>query len=637
MIYSPYPNKIKFGCGIVGCHNVETSDPVFLNMVKSLSHRGPDAIGIWKSDDNRTIFGQTRLAIFGIDDRGSQPMENHDKSINVIYNGEIYNYHELKNILEKSGYIFKSDTDTEIILHGYHLWGIDFIQKLNGIFAFALYDRKNDVLFLVRDQIGVKPLLYYELGNNGIIFASEAKAILRHNKISADPNLKSILSTWIHHLWQDNDNTWFFGIKSLRPGYLIKIERKTGQKHIHKYWDVEPVFISDDIKIEEYHKKFRDLIVDATLLQTQSDVGFSTTTSGGLDSSTITSIIACNSQNKFDTYTIRYQDIEKVPSLNCKPPDFTNGYSRRLVDFWHACKLSNYYKNIQLHFVDIDSDNFDEDTIDHAIYSLEQMPFDARILSLYKIYEKIKSHNHKVTLIGQGADELWLGYYFDDDFWRFSPEHLSAYHLWKSYYPSQLSFGLSAWNPAFLNLQSAYESSRENLQKHYSLNSDDPLHNLSYFGKNTILQSILMTEDRISMNHSIEARVPWLDKRIVSLSFQVPSYLKINSTDDNKAKYFCRSALQGLVPNIILQRRKSPLPHPPNEYKLPFIIKYIVPNINHFLNSNLMMQIFQIDFIKRLPNNDMLSINDYFKIYSLWRFEKIYLLRNLLDTRGLYQ
>jgi asparagine synthase (glutamine-hydrolysing) len=630
MINSRYLNKKIFGCGIVGSHDVETSDSVFITMAKSLAHRGPDAIDTWKSEDKRTLLGHTRLAILGTDNRGSQPMTNHDKSITVVYNGEIYNYHELKKNLEKFGYNFKSDTDTEIIVYGYHFWGIEFLQKLNGIFAFALYDKIKDLLFLARDPIGVKPLLYYEIGNSGIIFASESKAILRHNQISANPNFGSILSTWIHHLWQDNDNTWFFGIKSLRPGCFMKIDRKNGNKNITQYWDVEPVSISNNIQIEEYYHKFKDLIIDATLLQTQSDVGFSTTTSGGLDSSTITSIIACNSQYNLDTYTIRYKDSEKIPSINCDPPDFLNGYSRRLVDYWHACKLSNHYKNIKLHFVDVDSNSFTKETIDRAIYALEQMPFDARMLSLYKIYEKIKSHNHKVTLIGQGADELWLGYYFDDDFWRYSPELLSAYHLWKEYYPSQLPFGLSAWNPSFLTLKRIYESSEENLRKHYDFKSDDPLNNLSYFGKNTILQSILMTEDRISMHHSIEARVPWLDKRIVSLAFQIPSYLKINSPNDNKAKYFCRMALHGVVPDHILQRRKSPLPHPPADYKSSFIKKFIIPNLNKFEKSNLMRNIFQLKFITGLPNDNMLTVNDYFKIYSLWRFEKIFLINKLV-------
>jgi asparagine synthase (glutamine-hydrolysing) len=263
--------------------------------------------------------------------------------------------------------------------------------------------------------------------------------------------------------------------------------------------------------------------------------------------------------------------------------------------------------------------------IDTLIHSLDQIPMDLRYASVYSMYERVRSLGHKVVLIGQGPDELFLGYYYDDDFWRFPPEQTSAAYLASEYFPGKTAFGMDAWRPEFLNKDKASQLSMLNMEKNYlPATTDDPLNNLTFFAQRTMLQSVLTMEDRLSSAHSLEARVPWLDHRIVELAYRIPSYQKIDAPDDNKAKWLNRKAMRGIVPSHITDRRKAPFPHPPADYRSQILDRLIVPHMPDLRRSDFLQHMLRTEFLETIGVNENLSGKDLFKIYSLWRFGKLF-------------
>lgn len=613
------------GCGIVGTNDIDTSAETLDAMTDSMVHRGPDGRGTWTSPDGRTNFGHRRLAIVGIDERGAQPMHREypdGQKLSITFNGEIYNYPELKATLEGDGYKFMSASDTEVILHGYHKWGPECVKRFNGIFAFSIHDDKNSRLVLARDHVGVKPMLYSNVGD-GVAFASEAKALLKHEKISNEPDFDTIRSDMIHGFWGDKRGTWFKDIKQLEPGRMLIIDKRTGEQKTVQYWNAAesgPVVRTFD----EARDELRRLFLDAVNLQVMSDVGFSTTNSGGIDSSAITAAIAQQfSGRPVDAFTLEYDDAHLLPPLDGKIPEFTDGTPRRLVDLFHARLLAAQYPNVNLKGVKVPPGSFSPEGIDRIVDALEAMPMDMRLLAIDNMYSQVREQGHKVVLIGQGPDELFMGYYYDDDFWRFAPEKTSAAYLSQQYYPERIPFGAAAWKEDFLNKKIAAELSRQNLDHNLSPHrTGDALTDLTAFAQGTMLQSVLHLEDRLSMANSIEARVPWLDYRIVEHAFKVPSYMKLDAPDDNKAKWLNRQALRGIAPDHILDRRKSPFPHPPDDYRDTLIKDLIVPNATDIAKCDFMQHMFQDGFLQTLDKNQELNARDLFRIYSLWRFGK---------------
>ncbi len=613
-------NSIPSGCGITGAHNIDAPRKTLDVMTDSLAHRGPDGKGTWQSKDNSTVFGHRRLSIVGIDERGAQPMTR--EHLTVTFNGEIYNYPQLKAELEKEGYEFTSASDTEVILHAYNKWGPECVRKFNGIFAFGLYDERRSQLMLARDHIGVKPLVYNTPESKGILFASEPKAIIKHPETPRQPNFDVIKADMIHGFWGPKKETWFNGVLNLEPGRYMLVDTKTNERKTVRYYEPEakPADLFDEKEVTE---QFRELIEDAVNLQLLSDVGVSTTNSGGLDSSAITAIAARHINGVLQAITVEYDDADAVMQLKDKIPEFTEGIERRLVDLWHARKLADEIENVQLTGVKVPQVSFDKEKIDTVVKAMDQIPMDLRMLSIHFMYQKIKELGHKVVLIGQGPDEIWMGYYYDDDFWRFPPEKTSAAYLAGEYFPRRIPFGEGAWKPDFLNPTVAQELSRKNLEENYQrFQTDDPLNNLTYFALNTMLQSVLHLEDRMSMANSVEARVPWLDHRLVDLSFRVPSYMKINSPDENKAKWINRQALKGIVPDHIINRRKSPFPHPPDTYR-DQMAKLVRENLSDINKSPFMKEMFTAQFLETLATNPSLDSRDLFKIYSMWRFGEL--------------
>jgi asparagine synthase (glutamine-hydrolysing) len=277
-------------------------------MVTSLRHRGPDDLGIYTSPDAKVNLGHTRLSIIDLSDAGHQPMSNEDETIWITYNGEVYNFPDLKSQLEKKGHRFKSNTDTEVIIHLYEDYGEACVDKLNGMFAFAIWDSNQEKLLLVRDRLGIKPL-YYCHRNGEFAFGSEIKAILKSGVCPGKINWQSLYD-YFSFLYVPYPQTIFEGIYQLPPGCILKFTPKTGKVEVEKYWTVCEASAAlgmegwkngraEGKKSYDDHKtRLRELLTDSVKKRLISDVPLGVFLSGGIDSTIITGLMAQNSNEQ---------------------------------------------------------------------------------------------------------------------------------------------------------------------------------------------------------------------------------------------------------------------------------------------------------------------------------------------------
>lgn len=603
---------ITSGCGIVGTVNCNISDDVFNTMTDLLKHRGPDARGVWSNNNKSIRLGHRRLAIVGIDERGVQPMTR--DGVTIVCNGEIYNYPQLRMELESHGYDFLSDCDIEVLLHAYSQWGVQFLDKINGVFAFAIYDARTNKLLLARDPMGVKPLVYTEVGKGQLIFASEIKCLLVYPSFSRKPNLEAIRSDILHGLLGDKQITWFDNVFNLEPGHLMIIDCKEGTKQVSPFWSYPSAadLTSEDVIVAS----IREIIDDAIRLQMLSDVGITTTCSGGIDSVVVTNLAATKNGKELDVFSLAYNGEDAAFNTPAKE------------DLFYARKVAEENPDIKLTVIPVSINNLlTRATIDSLVKSFDgALPLDIRILSFLEMYLQIHNYGAKVVLTGQGADELWMGYYDDViyTFWKFNQEQMSSEYLAGNFF-NRIPMGYAAWNADFLNPKSAFESTMLNLEKNYqNFDTDDVLNKLSRFVIRTHFQSILNMDDKIAMSAALETRVPWVDKRMVELSFRVPGSLKINSPyPDKKPKHLVRQAMNGIVPDYVINRAKAPFPDPKGPYR-ESLRKLILADATQIKQSPFMREIFSRDFLNGIELDDQKTERNLFITYILWRFGELY-------------
>lgn len=604
------------GCGIVGTVGCAIADEVMERMTDALTHRGPDGRGLWSTSDRSVRLGHRRLAIIGIDERGTQPMTR--GSATITCNGEIYNYPELRKTLEKLGYVFSSDCDTEVILHAYAEWGMDCLRKLNGIFAFGLYDARTRKLFTARDHLGVKPLVYCDVGG-GFAFASEARALLACPLVARGPDFEAIRSDVLHGLLGQKHRTWFSGISHLEPGHFIEIDCDTGARTLREYWRIPdgPTDLVDERQVIE---SLRETLRDAVRLQVLSDVGVSACLSGGIDSSAVSLLASEGRPPGLDVFTLEYEEN--------RPQFGADALSNDQVDLVHARSLASAHA-MRMHVVPLSSRRLlDRDHLDSVIRGSDVSIFlDMRVLSLAVLYDYVRQTGQKVLLTGQGADEVWLGY-FDDPiytFWKNSADQLSTEYLVREFFGRRIPMGLGAWNEKFISRELAHDSARSNLETNYQhYHTDDPLQRLSYLVTRTHLQSILAIDDKIAMMNGIETRVPWLDHRLVEIAFRVPGFLKVSSPNpETRPKWLVQQAMRGIVPSGVIDRKKSPFPETPPVY-MEIIKRMVVDEAARIRRSPFTRELFSDLFLSQLGPSSPLRPRDWFTIYSLWRFGEIH-------------
>jgi asparagine synthase (glutamine-hydrolysing) len=507
-------------CGIAGILNLNgepVAHPTLKAMTDATAHRGPDGEGFWV-DDN-IGFGHRRLAILDLSDAAHQPMKSHDGQVVLIYNGEVYNFRELRRELEEEGYNFRSSGDTEVVLNAYHAWGSDCIKRFNGMFAFAVWDARRETLFMARDRYGIKPLYYWCSGST-LLFASEIKSLLQHHALSRKVNHHALLE---YFTFQNifTDNTLFEGIKLLPPGHTAVLENGQEKLKISQYWDFnfrEPPVAKD---MGEYEEELDRLFAQAVRRQIVSDVPVGAYLSGGMDSGAITAI-AAGEMPYLTSFTGGF-DLSSASGLEL-------GFDERE----RAEALSYLFKTEHYEIVMKAGDM--ERVMPELIRHLE----DLRVGQCYPNYyvSRLASKFVKVVLAGTGSDEIFGGYpwryYHAADNLHFDNYIEKYYKYWQRLVPNKVIHRLfqpHIWG-AIRDIQTV-----DIFRKVASHNTEDIstpeeyINRSLYFETKTFLHGLLLVEDKLSMAHGIESRVPFLDNDLVDFAVTLPVRTKLRDLD----------------------------------------------------------------------------------------------------------
>lgn len=575
-------------CGIVGTLAFDSSSggltlATIIQMRDAMAHRGPDGCGAWISEDGRIGFGHRRLSIIDLSDAASQPMQNADGSLTLIFNGEIYNHAEIRAELEKSGnYRWKTDhSDTEVILHAFAQWGIECVEKFRGMFAFALWDARERELWLVRDRIGVKPV-YYSVHHGRITFASEIKALLCDPEQDRAVDEESFYH-FLSFLTTPAPKTLFRGIHKLPGGTWLRA-RADGSIHEHRYWDVldhiKPLTGKSD---DELAGSIREELRTAVRLRKVSDVPVGVFLSGGIDSSVNAVLFAENTATPVETFSIGYDD-----NYRSYPSELP--YARRIAEQVGA----HHHERILSQ----------QDLIDFLpeMIRLQDEPIaDPVCVPVYYVSKLARDSGVRVCQVGEGADELFCGYplwrlklqlqkYGDlaplvvkkaglagldacgggdshpyewlrrssaglPVFWGGAESFTEAgkHRLLSPRLRRELK-GLSSWDalsPIFQRFnQNAWECSTLAWMTYLDLNFRLP-------------ELLLMRVDKMSMGASLEARVPFLDHKFVELAMSIPAEVK---TRNGNLKYILKKAVRGLIPDDLIDRKKQGFGVPVREW-----------------------------------------------------------------------
>ncbi len=551
-------------CGIIG-FNYEDKD--FLKKaLKEIKHRGPDDYGTF-SDKNISL-GHRRLSIIDLSKSGNQPMSNEKETIWIIFNGEIYNFKKLKEQL-KEKHNFKSNTDTEILIHLYEEKGIDMLHQLQGMFAFCIYDSKKEILFLARDRIGIKPLYYYNSGKK-FIFCSEIKGILQNKEISRQVNLDS-LSSFLVFRANTQEQTLFNKIKKLMPGHFLIYNLKNNKLKKQKYWDLK---ISPQNKNKNYYLiKLKELLMDSVKVRLMSDVPYGAYLSGGVDSGTVVSLMSKYSPQPIKTFSVGFEEEE----------DSETNEARFLAE-----KLNTNHHEL---LIKQDSVKY----LPQIIYQSDEPIADPTIIPIYLLSKYAKKYS-TVILTGEGADELFAGYpqykfmKINNKIIRPLPRALKKQiptiinKIPKSILDKGFKFASFLGEKGierFSNFINSNISSQQYLNQISIFNEEEQSELLnkkinlykkynSYFKnsnfkalitncqkldfKEPMVEDLLMKVDKNTMAFSIEGRVPFLDHRLVELAWKIPSNLKLKSII--KDKEILRESVKNLIPKQTRKRKK---------------------------------------------------------------------------------
>ena len=567
-------------CGIAGIYNYseknkEVKSQILQKMVEVLSHRGPDGKGYYINGN--VGLGHCRLAVIDLV-TGDQPIYNETKEIALICNGEIYNFMELKKNLENNGkHKFYTHSDTEVIVHLYEEYGIDFINKLDGMFAFALWDNREKMLLLARDYFGKKPIYYYNDGEK-ILFASELKSILKHPGLERNIDFQS-LYYYLSFLNIPYPFTIFKGIYKLAPAHYLYCN-KNGIT-INKYWDLPKEIIPCNINIKNIEENLNNLLTEAVKKRLISDVPLGAFLSGGIDSSTVVSKMCKLSNSKIKTFSIVFK---KFTYYN---------------EEFYVNKVRHYF-NTEHYSFDVDFNLVDD--LPKIIWHCDEPFAVSSCLPLYYLSKMARKYV-KVVLTGDGGDEVFAGYSnryysellfhkFFDKFPLLKNNFLSNY-LKKTilFFPIKyrrkiLKFldmfsykdidyrylrATMFFTPSMLsiflkdNMDKISDLNYKHLKNFYQEYKAVDYINRRLYGdiKTSLCNEMLTKIDSMTMAHSLEARSPLLDKNLVSFIMQLPSYLKINFKG---TKYIFKKTLQGSLPKEIIYRKKHGFEVPVDEW-----------------------------------------------------------------------
>ena len=527
-------------CGICGLLHFNTDRAVDRTILQKmndvLSHRGPDGEGFYI--DRNIGLGHKRLSIIDLS-TGSQPMMSQDQSLVIVFNGEIYNYIELKEELKASGHTFDTSSDTEVILHAYEEWGFDCQQKFNGMWAFALWDARQKQMFLSRDRIGEKPL-HFAVRDNSFLFGSEIKSLLA--SVLTFEKRSDLLHVYLSLGYVPAPHTFYKGIIRLMPGHFLVV--KGGQVNEHTYWDLPSVTEGDMRRdARKIYEEFENCFSDSVRIRMRSDVPYGAFLSGGLDSSSIVAAMSQESRSPVETFTIGFAE---------KSFD-ERGMARLVAEQFHT----NHHEEC------VEPDTFDE-SLRKILFHFDE-PFGDASATLVGLVSRLARERVTMALTGDGGDEVLSGYT------PYRTEKLSEqYRKIPASIRSSLyhTLGLLGWatrndlrykvNRLMRFLDLATRPFEERFVSKLALlspdsiralvlpdvpqismddflsgvlgkcNFTDPFYRLMYFNlKVSLPDDMLAKVDRMSMAHSLEARVPFLDHRLVELTYTVDKNIKL--------------------------------------------------------------------------------------------------------------
>ena len=556
-------------CGIAGIVTLNSqlvSTARLKKMTDAIAHRGPDGEGQWVNNAGNTGLGSRRLAVIDVSAAGAQPMHFGNR-YSIVHNGEIYNYIEIKKILQQKGYAFNSQTDTEVILAAYDCWNEGCLQHFEGMFAFAIWDEQEKILFAARDRFGEKPFYYYHDGQQ-FIFASEIKALWACgiDKVISEKLLLNYLTVGHTQNPAAIDETFYKNIHKLPPASYLTIEPVTMKKTVKGYWSIDK-HKQDEWEEDKAIERLQELFTRSVTMSMRSDVPVGTSLSGGLDSSSIVATIK------------KFQPNLVFKTFSAVFPGFDKDESRYIRIVSDNLQLENYQ-------VSPTAGDFIQD-IEKLLYQHEEPIGSASVYAQYKVFELAKQHGITVLLDGQGADEILAGYHkYYHWFWQelyrtdklqLKKERIAARQLditeewnWKNklaaWFPKEAALALQKreirkiGNDSFVNNNFFDQVNRiDVIQKPVVRSLNDILYFNSFqFG----LEELLRYADRNSMAHGRELRLPFLNHQLVEFVFSLPGRYKIRN---GWTKWILRRSMETRVPDEIVWRKDKTGFEPPQK------------------------------------------------------------------------
>ncbi len=624
-------------CGISGFWDIKrknSSDKLY-NIVHLMNemilHRGPDEEGIYQNDN--LCMGMRRLSIIDISG-GSQPVYNEDKSLSVVYNGEIYNFNELRDELKNKGHFFATNADTEVIVHSFEEYGVDAFDRFDGMFAFALHDRKNDVLYLVRDRMGEKPL-YYTANGDAVIFGSELKCLVSTGKIEKKIN-KRALNQYLQLTYIPAPLSIYEGVYKVLPGHYLKIT-SDGFVTDHEYWDI-PVQKPSDISFEDASKKLRELLKTSVTNRMISDVPIGAFLSGGVDSASVVGLMTVSGSEKPKTFTIgseenRYDERHRANEV---VEMYGTNHHERTADFGSFLSI-----------------------LDNILEYMDEPFADSSEIPTYLVSQFTKEYV-TVALTGDAGDELFAGYnkylmsYYGERYLRL-PSFLR-----KKIIPRFVKL-MPAGSSAVRKIRKVIDNADKNpMERHRSLMhmgikendidellcdeyrdrgsldfiaslydkhpSSSDLQKSLYTDLKTVLEGdMLVKVDRMSMLNSLETRIPMLSKDIIEFSMTLPDSYKLKGKE---RKRVLKSAMKPLLPEGFEK-------YPKCGFEIP-ISKWMKEEMRHDVEEVLSLRniknqgIFDYRFIDKIKKEHFSDERD--RGVELW---VIYVFEKWLEKQGL--
>jgi asparagine synthase (glutamine-hydrolysing) len=486
-------------------------------MLASIGHRGPDDRGVHVDKDSNVALGHNRLSIIDLTAAGHQPMVNHESGDVLTFNGEIYNYRDLRRRLEAEGYRFRSESDTEVLLYAFAAWGPECVRHIRGMYAFALWRPAEDALFLFRDPMGIKPLYYWMAPGGGIVFASELKAFLEFPRFQASIDRRAIGQFLEFGYTFEGDRTILNGVQKLPPGHFLRIrpnQKPELECHFHPRIASDPAIKSDDVETE-----LHDALDEVTTQHLIADVPVGLLLSGGLDSSLIAALAARRTKVRTLTMGFAHSELDE------------RAQARRV-----ARHIGSAHEEIIITPQEV------TDNLETTIACFDDLFADWGTISTRLLYRKCRERGIKVVLVGEGSDELFGGY----DVFRSSdsraPSDWWLFKLYRSYCGRRYGGYFGAFRALMRDYLNSVDGDRFDAIRLFET-------------RNQLPNNYVMKVDKASMSVSVEARVPYLDQRVAEIAYRIPkSVLLADGTEKNMLRRVARRFQ--LLPEETLTRPK---------------------------------------------------------------------------------